>query len=213
MDGGILNTDFWFLLTSGHPHGYPGSLLMRRHSHNLKLHSTISPPGGTGGGNAGGSGSNCGGAAGTTITMPVSGNRELIERIRNRSDSETLSDEPILESNDEGIGTDHIDEKIEDGEIRSAKELELYMGSELIETGRNILAATSEQQPQQLQSASTSSISVNSAGRQAVSASTSTSTTETVTMAQLQLPSIVIQSENGDRALSPVSSRSESPIR
>ncbi|VEN60310.1 unnamed protein product, partial [Callosobruchus maculatus] len=36
---------------------------------------------------------------------------------RGRSDSETLSDDPLLESNDEGIGTDHIDEKIDDGDV------------------------------------------------------------------------------------------------
>lgn len=190
---------------------------MRRHSHNLKLHSSISPPGGStggGGGNNGGSaGGGTGGGTSTTATamttVMAAGNRELIERIRNRSDSETLSDEPILESNDEGIGTDHIDEKIEDGEIRSAKELELYMGSELIETGKNIMAAMEPvallSQTQALSSSSTS-ITVTSTVGAATEATT-------VTMAQLQLPSIVIQSENGDRALSPVSSRSESPIR
>ncbi|KAI4469845.1 hypothetical protein MML48_1g17898 [Holotrichia oblita] len=40
--------------------------------------------------------------------------KEQCNRSRGRSDSETLSDDPLLESNDEGIGTDHIDEKIED---------------------------------------------------------------------------------------------------
>lgn len=45
----------------------------------------------------------------------------------NRSDSETLSDDPQLESNDEGFGTDQLDEKIEDGEVKSAKELEVFM--------------------------------------------------------------------------------------
>lgn len=189
---------------------------MRRHSHNLKLHSTISPPGGgvgggsgngTGGGGAaaGGGGSNNNGGSTTTAAMLASGNRERIERIRNRSDSETLSDEPILESNDEGIGTDHIDEKIEDGEIRSAKELELYMGSELIELGKNLLAAPD---PPPVASSSATAQSPLSSGPE-----TTTTVTATVTMAQLQLPSIVIQTENGDRALSPVSSRSESPIR
>lgn len=127
-----------------------------------------------------------------------------MERIRHRSDSETLSDEPIPESNDEGIGTDHIDEKIEDGEIRSAKELELYMGSELIESGKSILATSAEP------STSSSNLSVRVVLE---TQSSSPNPPETITMAQLQLPSIVIQSENGDRALSPVSSRSESPIR
>ncbi|XP_058822414.1 uncharacterized protein LOC131683943 isoform X3 [Topomyia yanbarensis] len=98
------------------------------------------------------------------------------EAFRQRSDSETLSDDPLLESNDEGIGTDHLDEKIEDGEIRSAKELEIYIGHELIETGQSILNQ------------------------------------EVASMSQLQLPSIVIQSESGFDKLSPVSSRSESPL-
>lgn len=98
-------------------------------------------------------------------------------RNRIRSDSETMSDDPLLESNDEGIGTDHIDEKIEDGDIKSAKELELYIGKEFLDNGRSLLC-----------------------------------TEETVTMSQLQLPSIVIQSESGDKGLSPVSSRSESPL-
>lgn len=161
----------------------------------------------------------------TTATMSSS-NRERLERMRNRSDSETLSDEPIQESNDEGIGTDHIDEKIEDGEIRSAKELELYMGgSELIETGKNILAAEPVADSlmgtdSAVNPASTSVAAAAAAGPSQPTPSppppappAAETTTTTVTMAQLQLPSIVIQSENGDRALSPVSSRSESPIR
>ncbi|XP_058443100.1 uncharacterized protein LOC131425318 isoform X3 [Malaya genurostris] len=104
------------------------------------------------------------------------GTTDRHESFRQRSDSETLSDDPLLESNDEGIGTDHLDEKIEDGEIRSAKELENYIGKELIENGRSILNQ------------------------------------EVVSMSQLQLPSIVIQSESGFDKLSPVSSRSESPL-
>jgi hypothetical protein len=97
------------------------------------------------------------------------GNRE-----RRCSDSETLSDDLLHESNDEGIGTDHIDEKIEDGEIKSAKELEVFIENE---------------------------------GKLALSAD------EPVAMAQLQLPAIVIQTETGADKLSPVSSRSESPMR
>ncbi|XP_059617745.1 uncharacterized protein LOC132262482 [Phlebotomus argentipes] len=105
-----------------------------------------------------------------------SGTRDHHERMRNRSDSETLSDEALLESNDEGIGTDHIDEKIDEGEIRSAKELEMFLGKELIENGKSLL-----EEP-------------------------------VAVMAQLQLPSIVIQNDNGEKTLSPVSSRSESPL-
>lgn len=188
---------------------------MRRHSHNLKLHSTISPPGGSstgGGGGAGATGGAGGGSSSNGGTTLALGNRERIERIRNRSDSETLSDEPILESNDEGIGTDHIDEKIEDGEIRSAKELELYMGSELIESGKSLLATTATEPSTQSSSSITSQI-VGPPNNAITISVAAPAAPETVTMAQLQLPSIVIQSENGDRALSPVSSRSESPIR
>lgn len=97
------------------------------------------------------------------------------QRLHSRSDSETLSDEVLLESNDEGIGTDHLDEKIEDGEIKSAKELEIYIGKE-VENGKTV--------------------------------------EEPICMAQLQLPLIVIQSDGGvEKGVSPVSSRSESPLR
>ncbi|XP_055617633.1 uncharacterized protein LOC129762992 isoform X3 [Toxorhynchites rutilus septentrionalis] len=113
-------------------------------------------------------------SSGTGTT--TSGTNDRHESFRLRSDSETLSDDPLLESNDEGIGTDHLDEKIEDGEIRSAKELENYIGKDLIDSGRNILNQ------------------------------------EASSMSQLQLPSIVIQSESGFDKLSPVSSRSESPL-
>lgn len=95
---------------------------------------------------------------------------------RRRSDSETLSDDTLLESNDEGIGTDHLDEKIEDGDIKSAKELEVFIGKELLDSGKNLLSF------------------------------------EDVSPNQLQLPSIVVQSESGFEKLSPVSSRSESPL-
>lgn len=102
-----------------------------------------------------------------------------IDAFRKRSDSETFSDDTILESNDEGIGTDHLDERIEEGDIRSAKELEVYIGKELIETGKTLMSSGSEEQS---------------------------------TMSQLQLPSIVVQFEAGSDKLSPVSSRSESPL-
>lgn len=61
------------------------------------------------------------------------------DEFRKRSDSETLSDETLLESNDEGIGTDHLDEKIEDGEIKSARDLEVFIGKELLEHGKKIM--------------------------------------------------------------------------
>lgn len=105
------------------------------------------------------------------------------DQLYRRSDSETLSDDPLIESNDEGIGTDHLDEKIEEGKIKSAKELENYISTELLETDKGSLM------PDPI-------------------------VVETLPLAQLQLPSIVIQSESGcDKPLSPVSSRSESPLR
>lgn len=106
--------------------------------------------------------------------MVSDGQRKIVRRL---SDSETLSDDMLLESNDEGIETDHIDEKIEDGIIKSAKELEIYIGKELVDNGKNILME------------------------------------ESMVMSQLQLPSIVIQGEATEKGISPVSSRSESPIR
>ncbi|XP_017779050.1 PREDICTED: uncharacterized protein LOC108564494 isoform X2 [Nicrophorus vespilloides] len=82
---------------------------------------------------------------------------------RGRSDSETLSDDVMMESNDEGIGTDHIEEKIDDGQVKSAKELEVFLSE---------------------------------------------------TKNCLQPPAIIVHSDsnNFDKMLSPVSSRSESPL-
>ncbi|RZF36004.1 hypothetical protein LSTR_LSTR005820, partial [Laodelphax striatellus] len=61
-------------------------------------------------------------------------------RLRGRSDSETLSDDPQLESNDEGFGTDHLDEKIDEGELKSAKELEVFIGTEqMMDTNRTLI--------------------------------------------------------------------------
>lgn len=96
-------------------------------------------------------------------------------RNKTRSDSETLSDDVLLESNDEGIGTDHIDEKLDGGETANAKELEHFIAKELLDSGKRIMF-------------------------------------EEPAMSQLQLPTIIIQTEGNDKA-SPVSSRSESPIR
>lgn len=103
-----------------------------------------------------------------------------------RSDSETLSDEALLESNDEGIGTDHLDEKIDDNQIRSAKDLEKYLNKDMLESGKLLLGQIPNENP----------------------------TTQHMQLQQLQLPSIVIQHEHddGSKVISPVSSRSESPI-
>lgn len=55
-----------------------------------------------------------------TNSSPATSNDDTNERRRGRSDSETLSDDPLLESNDEGIGTD---ERVDDVPS-SAKEME-----------------------------------------------------------------------------------------
>ncbi|XP_071057498.1 uncharacterized protein [Onthophagus taurus] len=108
---------------------------------------------------------------------------------RGRSDSETLSDDPLIESNDEGIGTDHIDEKIEDGEVKSAKELEVFISDKKIKLDLPLTTTTQEE--------------INSIP-------------SGVMMKTLQLPSIIVQC--GDTLsleksiCSPVSSRSESPL-
>lgn len=144
---------------------------------NSKLHKMITMrrssshgkqcDGGTGGGVSGGDCTDCASSPGAP---------EHRHCRRHRSDSETFSDDILLESNDEGIETDHIDEKIEEGEIRSAKELEHYIGKELVDSGKKIMCD------------------------------------EQMAMSQLQLPIIVIQSDGTEKCLSPVSSRSESPI-
>ncbi|XP_031632855.1 uncharacterized protein LOC116346788 isoform X2 [Contarinia nasturtii] len=103
-----------------------------------------------------------------------SGAADQYGRNKTRSDSETLSDDVLLESNDEGIGTDHIEEKHDASEAVNAKELEHFIEKELLDSGKKIMF-------------------------------------EEPTMSQLQLPTIVIQSEGNDK-VSPVSSRSESPI-
>ncbi|XP_055323439.1 uncharacterized protein LOC129578625 isoform X2 [Sitodiplosis mosellana] len=104
-----------------------------------------------------------------------SGSIDQHGRNKTRSDSETLSDDVLVESNDEGIGTDHIEDKTEAADSKNAKDLENFIEKELLDSGKKIM---SEDQP---------------------------------TMSQLQLPTILIQSEGNDK-VSPVSSRSESPI-
>lgn len=118
-------------------------------------------------------------------------------QFRGRSDSETLSDDPLVESNDEGIGTDHLDEKIEEGELKSARELEIFMGKEpdsmnFMDFGALIVPA-----PQKLFNKKCDNLDT---------------LTSPITKSSLQLPTIVVQSDFGDKLLSPVSSRSESPL-
>lgn len=125
---------------------------------------------------------------------------------RGRSDSETLSDDLFLESNDEGIGTDHLDEKIEDGELKSAKELEVFIGKELLENGKTLLGL-----PLLSASPVTKCSSVDT-GLDCCKLLAPTSIHSS--KSSLQLPAIVVQTDPGscEKHLSPVSSRSESPL-
>ncbi|XP_068905882.1 uncharacterized protein [Tenebrio molitor] len=119
---------------------------------------------------------------------------------RGRSDSETLSDDPLLESNDEGIGTDHIDEKIEEGDVKSAKELEVFMVSEG-ETTKTILdLPLIPGLPRKC---------VEDSMERLLPPPPSASGKKT-----LQLPAIVVQCDSTgcEKLLSPMSSRSESPL-
>lgn len=75
-----------------------------------------------------------------TNSSPASSNDDSKERRRGRSDSETLSDDPLLESNDEGIGTD---ERVDDVPS-SAKEMEtLVVLKENIDAPQTILCSPS----------------------------------------------------------------------
>lgn len=115
------------------------------------------------------------------------------QRSRSRSDSETLSDDVLLESNDEGIGTDNLDEKIDDAEIRSAKELEMHVIKEHMECDEVLVVTTNKLE---------------------VPVAAAAAATTVIGMSQLQLPLIVLQAEgHHDKGVSPVSSRSESPLR
>lgn len=75
-----------------------------------------------------------------TNSSPAASNDDTKERRRGRSDSETLSDDPLLESNDEGIGTD---ERVDDVPS-SAKELEtLVCLKETLEVPQTTLCSPS----------------------------------------------------------------------
>ncbi|XP_066250843.1 uncharacterized protein [Euwallacea similis] len=122
---------------------------------------------------------------------------------RGRSDSETLSDDPLLESNDEGIGTDHIDEKIDEGEVKSAKELEVFMSDSDTKTLLLDLPVPAALTIPRVAKC----VSVESSIDRLLSPLT-------ISKNSLQLPSIIVQldSTTGEKYLSPMSSRSESPL-
>lgn len=125
---------------------------------------------------------------------------------RGHSDSETLSDDLFMESNDEGISTDHLDEKIDEGELKSAKELEVFIGKELLENGKTLLGL-----PLLTASPVTKCGSVDT-GLDCCKLSAPSSVLSS--KSSLQLPAIVVQADPGrcEKHLSPVSSRSESPL-
>lgn len=119
---------------------------------------------------------------------------------RGRSDSETLSDDPLVESNDEGIGTDQLDEKLDDG----TKEMDVFVITDtdnakgfkdlpcLIGNKSGVLTNCEKFSDETMSHLlPPSSNSKNS----------------------LQLPSIIVQCDSSsEKHLSPMSSRSESPL-
>nr|XP_023025035.1 uncharacterized protein LOC111513108 [Leptinotarsa decemlineata] len=127
------------------------------------------------------------------------------EQRRGRSDSETLSDEQLAESNDEGIGTDHIDEKIDEGALKSAKELEVFMvnESENCKTMLDLPMISLLTTPKVVKCTSLDDPTDRLLSPLVVNGKNS-----------LQLPSIVVQCETPgcEKHLSPMSSRSESPL-
>lgn len=131
----------------------------------------------------------------------TSNNKSSNEK-RGRSDSETLSDDPLLESNDEGIGTDQLDEKADgDGELKDAVDLEVFVISDTESAknfkdfhGNKLCVLTSYEK----------SLDENMDHLLPPSSNCKNS---------LQLPSIVVQCDsNNEKHLSPISSRSESPL-
>lgn len=122
---------------------------------------------------------------------------------RGRSDSETLSDDPLVESNDEGIGTDHLDEKIEEGEVKSAKELEVFITTECDSTKTLDLPSITSLSPRVSKCASLEA-----------NIDRLMPPPTTTCKSSLQLPSIVVQNDPStcEKFLSPMSSRSESPL-
>ncbi|XP_046801594.1 uncharacterized protein LOC111685989 isoform X3 [Lucilia cuprina] len=122
-------------------------------------------------------------------------NTDRLHTHRPRSDSETFSDDILIESNDEGIGTDHVDEKLDDTRL-SSRRFDMFLDDE-------ILIEVDEPPSTTLPPTSVPLLGGNNL----------LSTNCGPQMAQLQLPSIVIQIDGcGDKTLSPVSSRSESPL-
>lgn len=156
------------------------------------------------------------------------------------SDSETLSDDHQIESNDEGFSTDQLAEKIKQGEVKSAKELELFIGSEqekkafLKHNGGNVddsepefnflttspvsaklkyLAGSEQSLDQQLHCKRQTLAATRKQSNSAEIISLKGCATDKSCKTSLQLPSIVVDPDGClGETRSPVSSRSESPL-
>lgn len=156
-------------------------------------------------------------------TPRIDGSSKLGGCLRGRSDSETLSDDPQVESNDEGFGTDHIDEKIEGGELKSAKELEVFIGMEMLETGKRLMGLPISPVTK-LKHCSSFESNLEQKGMRIVKPCASVEAgldcyrlappPKDFCKISLQLPSIVVDADPSgvDIHYSPVSSRSESPL-
>lgn len=131
-------------------------------------------------------------------TAPSSGsNTDRLHTHRPRSDSETFSDDILIESNDEGIGTDHVDEKLDETRLNSRR-FDMFLDDEILIEVDEPPSSTQLPCSSTMLGGGLSALNANNCGPQ---------------MAQLQLPSIVIQIDGcGEKTLSPVSSRSESPL-
>lgn len=123
-----------------------------------------------------------------TNSGPATSTEDCKDRKRGRSDSETLSDDPLLESNDEGIGTD---ERVDDVPT-SAKEMETF-----VKDGLPLCLDIP-----QIELCSPSGVTKCSL----VKCMTSDKLEEKITLK----PPILVS--DCSRPLSPVSSRSESPL-
>lgn len=157
------------------------------------------------------------------------------------SDSETLSDDHQIESNDEGFSTDQLAEKIKQGEVKSAKELELFIGSEqekkafLKRSGGNIdhdyepefnflvtapanaklkyLAGSEQNLDHQLHCKRQALAATRKQSNSAEIISLKGCASDKNCKTSLQLPSIVVDPDGClGETRSPVSSRSESPL-
>lgn len=127
------------------------------------------------------------------------------EETRGRSDSETLSDDNLAESNDEGIGTDQLEEKNDDGELKESKEQEVFVvndgNTKSTEKG---LMSVAGNRPCIVTSCD--NLLLDEGKDRLLPPSNNCKNS-------LLLPSIVVQYDsNSEKYLSPMSSRSESPL-